>query len=172
MDTRPEAKAKHPKNPRARPRTGPSEDRSTQGQECSRLSTKDTTLKYFCKKKVFAKTKSRSFRKIQAISKQKRSSKVFARSLACFLTKQNWSWSWPIFNKSKYSAVLEPRTGHFRGLAGFEAKNFTFEGQGPQIVSSKTSSETKDVLEDSTSNPRHSPFCSTSSPLYFGVMIG
>ena len=26
------------------------------------------------------------------------------------------------FNQSKNNAVLEPRTGHFRGLAGFEAK--------------------------------------------------
>ena len=44
-----------------------------------------------------------------------------------------------IFNKSKNSAVLEPRTEHFRRLAGFEAKakNLTFEA--------------KDVLEDSTS---------------------
>ena len=46
----------------------------------------------------------------------------FASSLAFFKTKQNWSWPWPIFNKSKNSAVLEPRTGHFRGLAGFEGK--------------------------------------------------
>ena len=27
-----------------------------------------------------------------------------------------------LFNQSKNNAVLEPRTGHFRGLVGFEAK--------------------------------------------------
>ena len=33
------------------------------------------------------------------------------------------------FNHSKNNAVLEPRTGHFRGLEGFEAKakDLTFE---------------------------------------------
>ena len=41
--------------------------------------------------------------------------------------KQNWSRPWPIFNKSKNSAVLEPRAGHFRGLAGFEVKAKDFK---------------------------------------------
>ena len=37
-----------------------------------------------------------------------------------------------VFNQSKNDAVLEPRTGHFRGLVGFETKNFKMcsEGQG------------------------------------------
>ena len=45
---------------------------------------------------------------------------------------RNWSLPWPIFNNSKNRAVLEPRTGHFRGLAGFEAKDFKLcpRGQG------------------------------------------
>ena len=33
-------------------------------------------------------------------------------SLVCFF----------LFNQSKNNAVLEPRTGHFPGLVGFEAK--------------------------------------------------
>ena len=34
-------------------------------------------------------------------------------------------------NQSKNNAIPEPRTGHFRGLVGFEAKakNLTFEGK-------------------------------------------
>ena len=32
--------------------------------------------------------------------------------------------------KSKNSALLEPRTGHFRGLADFEAKDFQLHPQG------------------------------------------
>ena len=33
------------------------------------------------------------------------------------------------FSQTKKSAVLEPRTGHFRGLVGFEAKGLTFEAK-------------------------------------------
>ena len=55
-------------------------------------------------------------------------------SLVCFF----------LFNQSKNNAVLEPRTGHFRGLVDFEAKakdlKLYSRGQGR-----------KDVLEDSTS---------------------
>ena len=46
----------------------------------------------------------------------------FTSSLACSKTKLHCSWPSLIFNRSKDSAVLEPRTGHFRRLAGFEAK--------------------------------------------------
>ena len=38
--------------------------------------------------------------------------------------RKKWSLPWTIFNKSKSSAVLGPRTGHFRGFVGFEAKDF------------------------------------------------
>ena len=56
---------------------------------------------------------------------------------------------WPIFNKSKNSAVLEPRTVHFRGLAGFEAKGLFFEAKGFNCVL-KDVLEAKDVFEDFT----------------------
>ena len=53
-----------------------------------------------------------------------------------------------LFNKSKNNAVLEPRTGDFRGLvAGFEAKNLSFEAKDMKMCPR----EAKDVLEDSTS---------------------
>ena len=34
-----------------------------------------------------------------------------------------------LFNQSQNNAVLEPRTRHFRGLAGIEAKDFSFEAK-------------------------------------------
>ena len=34
-----------------------------------------------------------------------------------------------LFNQSKNNAVLEPRTGHFRGLEGFEAKDMSFKAK-------------------------------------------
>ena len=33
------------------------------------------------------------------------------------------------FEQTKNSAVLQPRTGHFRGLAGFGAKDLTVEAK-------------------------------------------
>ena len=48
-----------------------------------------------------------------------------------FETKVNFKFSLVIFlfNESKNNAVLDPRTGHFRGLVGFEAKDLTFEAK-------------------------------------------
>ena len=39
------------------------------------------------------------------------------------------------FNQSKNNAVLEPRTGHFRGLAGFKANGLKMcpRGQGRSL---------------------------------------
>ena len=34
-----------------------------------------------------------------------------------------------LFNQSKNIAALEQRTGHFRELVGFEAKDLSFEGK-------------------------------------------
>ena len=34
-----------------------------------------------------------------------------------------------LFHQSKNNLVLEPRTGHFRGPVGFEAKDFSFEAK-------------------------------------------
>ena len=137
----------------------PSEDRYSrgQGQECSRPRprTKDQGQRGsdLRQKKVFA-PKIRKFSGKFRRSPKKKSSlpnfvnfpenssvpqelnvfKIFfASSLAFFKTKQNWSWPWPIFNKSKISAVLDPRTGHFRGLASSQAKNFKLCSRGLQL---------------------------------------
>ena len=37
------------------------------------------------------------------------------------------------FNQSKSNAVLEPRTGNFRGLASLEAKDLSFEVKAKDI---------------------------------------
>ena len=39
------------------------------------------------------------------------------------------------FNQSKNNVVLEPRTGHFRGLVGFEAKtkDLSFEAKAKDL---------------------------------------
>ena len=39
------------------------------------------------------------------------------------------------FNQSKNNAVLKPRTGHLRGLVGFEAKakDFSFEAKAKYL---------------------------------------
>ena len=61
---------------------------------------------------------------------------VFARIQETFM-----SGSFP-FNQSKNNAVLEPRTGHFQGLVGFEVKTKELCGQdqsqGIQNASSRT----------------------------------
>ena len=38
-----------------------------------------------------------------------------------------------IVYQSKNNAVLEPRTGHFRGLAGFEAKDLSFAAKAKDL---------------------------------------
>ena len=60
-------------------------------------------------KKRFSPTNSQIFHKVRA------SKIVFASSLTCSKTKQHCSWHWHIFNRSKNSAVLEPRTCKVRG---------------------------------------------------------
>ena len=57
----------------------------------------------------------------------------FASSLVFFKTKQNWSLAWSIFNKSKNSVVLNPRTGHFSRTCRLRG-----QGQELQIVSLRT----------------------------------
>ena len=99
-DTRLEAKAKDTKKSEAKAKDSLSEDRHSrgQGQECSRPRprTKDTSANALHKKK-----KKKVFTKIfQAISTKKRFPKNFSGA------PQN-------FDKSKNSAVLEPRTGQF-----------------------------------------------------------
>ena len=104
------------KNPRPRtahPRTDPLEAKD-QGHNAKVISKK--------------KRKRSSLPKFKRSSRQKNVFKIFfASSLAFYKMKQNWSRPRPIFSKSKNSAVLELRTGHFRGLAGFDAKDLTFE---------------------------------------------
>ena len=57
-----------------------------------------------------------------------------------------------LFNPSKKNALLEPRTGHFWGLVGFEAKakDLSFEAK-VKTKNWKCALEAKDVLRDSTS---------------------
>ena len=38
-----------------------------------------------------------------------------------------------LFNQSKNNAILEPRTGHFRELVVFEAKDLSFEAEGKNL---------------------------------------
>ena len=38
-----------------------------------------------------------------------------------------------LFNQSKNNAILEPRTGHFSGLVGFEAKDLSFEAKAKDL---------------------------------------
>ena len=107
--------------------------------------------------KVFPPTpeKRSSFQKVEFFSAKLRRSlkkffaQKFASSLMCSKTKQHCSRPWPIFNHSKNSTVLESRTGYFRGLAGFEAKNLTFKAK---VKDSNCVLEAKDVLEYSTSD--------------------
>ena len=59
------------------------------------------------------------------------------------------------FNQSKNNAVLEPKTGHFRGLVGFEAKakDLNFEDKAKARTSKcvlEDVLEAKGVFEDST----------------------
>ena len=49
-----------------------------------------------------------------------------------------------LFIKSKNNAVLEPRKGHFQGLAGVEAKDLSFEA---------TAKDFKCVLESKETPP-------------------
>ena len=89
-------------------------------------------------KKVIAEKKSQIFREIQVYSK-KRSSEIFrevsgllqqdeknGHDLGPFLTNQKAGLS----RTGHFRRVLEPRTGYFRGLAGFEAKDFKWCPQG------------------------------------------
>ena len=54
------------------------------------------------------------------------------------------------FARAKNSAVLEPRTGHIRELAGFEAKAKDFK-----LCPRGRSRGHQDILEDSTSGIEH-----------------
>ena len=75
-----------------------------------------------------------------------------------------------LFNQSKNNAVFEPRTGHFRGLLGFEAmaKDLSFEAR-PKTSSSVLEDvlEAKDVLKDTTSVN----YISDSQPRLFVVLF-
>ena len=76
-------------------------------------------LQIFRKTPAFSKKrKDLRSKKSQIFSKKGRQN-VFTRFLACLKTNKTNN-PWPIFNKSKNMAVLEPRTGHFRELAGFD----------------------------------------------------
>ena len=134
------------------PRTDPFEakNRNARGQEqCASV----------FRKKGLRSKKLQIFREIQEFSKKQNNNnnnktnknkkkkgiqKFSVKSLACFKTKKKkWLWLWPIFNKSKNSAVLESRTGHFRGLAGFVAKD---------LISTPSPWTSNWVHEDSTSD--------------------
>ena len=86
------------------------------------------------------------FQAISNCGKQKRSSQIFRELSGVF--QQD-------FKGTKISAVLEPRTGQFSRIWGFEAKART----------SKCVLEAKDVLEDSTSV--HHFKILACSPLYY-----
>ena len=63
------------------------------------------------------------FRKVQAFSRKKNVFKIFSLAFWRSWRRNNIDHDlWSIFNESKNITVLEPRTGYFRGLAGFEAK--------------------------------------------------
>ena len=119
-------------------------DRGQGHKANSRTRTKDTTRKLSQKK---SKTGLRS-KNLSVLQEKNMFRKIFASSLAFFNTKQNWSWPWPIFNKSKHSAVLKPRRGIFEDLQASRPKprtlNFVLEA--------------KEVLEESSSTniDRHS----------------
>ena len=141
-------RSKSQKNPRPRthpPTTDPIEvkDRIARGQGHS--------AEVFSQKKVNAQNVrkfSANFRQSQ--KKQKKGLRpqirifstkflrkkfLFASSLACSKTKQHCSWHWYIFNRSKNSAVLEPKTCRVRGQSqGLHLRGL---GQGLQIVSSR-----------------------------------
>ena len=115
-----------------------SEDRHSrsQGQECSRPRTKDTSASALQnKKKVFSKI-------FQAISTKKKK-KVLTKIFQAISTKKrftkNFSSALQNFNNSKNSAVLEPRTGQFSRTRG-QGQGLDLRGQGLQNVFSRTSS--------------------------------
>ena len=121
MRPRPRTQKKGPRT--ALPSTDPLEakDRNAQGPRFSRRS--DLQKNVFAQKRV-------NFPENSSVLQEKNVFKIFfASSLAFSKTKQNLLILWPIFNQSKNSAVLEPSTGYFRGLAAFEAKDLTFEAK-------------------------------------------
>ena len=130
-DTRLEAKAKTKdtkKKSEAKAKDSLSEDRHSrgQGQECSRPRprTKDTSASALQnKKKVFTKV-------FQTISRKK---KGLHKHFSSDLHKKSFSKKFlsapQNFNKSKNTAVLEPRTGQFSRTWGLEAKDLTFEAK-------------------------------------------
>ena len=73
------------------------------------------------KKKVFAP----KFRKF--FGKFKRLQNFFRQLSGVLLDETNLVMTLAHFQQVKNSAVLEPRIGHFRGLAGFEAKAKDFK---------------------------------------------
>ena len=124
------------KNPRARtqlPRTEPlgTKDKNARGQ----AKDQGHSAEMFSKINKIKKGLCPQIRKFP--TKFKRQKLFFASSLACSKTKRQCSWPWSIFDKSKNSAVLEPRTGSFLELAGFEAnaKDLTFEAKNFKLCS-------------------------------------
>ena len=112
--SRPRPRPRTQKKSEAKAKDSLSEDRHSrgQGQECSRPRTKNTSASDKKKgfTKIFQKKKKKVFTKIfQAISTKK-----------CF--PKNFSSAPQNFNKSKNSAILEPRTGQFSRTWGLEAK--------------------------------------------------
>ena len=120
---------------RPRPRTqkkirGQGQGQPFRGQTLSRPRPKDTSAS--------ALQKQRSSKIFQVISTKKRFPKNFSSA------PQN-------FNKSKNSAVLEPRTGQFSDLrprGQGQGLDLRGQGQGLQNVSSKTSSRTPPLVDD------------------------
>ena len=140
MDSRTQgSRPRAQKKSEAKLKDRPSEDRPSRGQkqEClgkdtkRKCSPKKTGLssknsKFSAKLKRFPKKEKIFAQKNRKFSQKKRLSKCFARFLTCSKTNKTNNL-WPIFNKSKNMAVLEPRTGQFRELAGFEANAKDFE---------------------------------------------
>ena len=109
----------------AKAKGSPSEDRSSQGQgqECWRLKprTKNTTRNDLQTKRS-SLSNFVNFPEISSVFQEKMSSKIFSEAL------------WHSSRQKEIGhdlSPLEPRTGDFLGLAGFEApaKNLTFEAK-------------------------------------------
>ena len=126
----------HTKHPRSRPRTHVlrtnalnAKDRKARGQDQGSRKQRGCIL---YKKKVFAQ-KSRKFSTKFRRSAKKKSKKRFLHKNSQVVRptprRNNIAHDLDPFSTNQNCADLEPRAGHSQGLAGFEAKDLTFEAK-------------------------------------------
>ena len=116
------------KKSEAKAKDNPSKDRPSrgQGEECWGQG-QGHNAEVIYKKKVFAPKFCKFSGNLSVLQEKKCLQKLFCKLSGVFQKDTKLVMTLAHFNKSKNSAVLEPRTGQFRGLAGFEAKAKDFK---------------------------------------------